>query len=87
LLWCEPSSAAGSSVAEARQRTVAREPICDNRDVMRPCAYQPNFLAGVRAIRVKSKREKIYTQRAPRDDFEQVNREKRSHLRCAATCK
>jgi hypothetical protein len=28
-------------------------------DVMRPCAYQPNFLAGVRSIRVTMKRERV----------------------------
>jgi hypothetical protein len=42
--------------AEARQRH-AVQPICDNRDVMRPCAYQPNFLAGVRSISISLKRD------------------------------
>jgi hypothetical protein len=43
--------------AEARPRHRAAEPICDNKDAMRPCAHQPNFLAGVRSIRVTMKRE------------------------------
>lgn len=41
-----------TSVAEARQRHAGMAPMCDNRDTMRPCAYQPNFLAGVRSINV-----------------------------------
>jgi len=32
--------------------------ICDNLDPMRPCAYQPNFLAGIRSINVKMHRTK-----------------------------
>lgn len=52
--------AACLSVAEAQPRrpATAPAPICDNRDVMRPCAYQPNFLAGIRSIRVTMKRVK-----------------------------
>lgn len=43
--------------AEARQRHVV-QPICDNRDVMRPCAYQPNFMAGVRSINIYLTRDR-----------------------------
>lgn len=43
--------------AQARQRHVI-VPVCDNKDVMRPCAYQPNFLSGVRSIRISMKRER-----------------------------
>jgi hypothetical protein len=35
--------------AGASQQHRAVQPICDNMDVMRPCAYQPNFLAGIRS--------------------------------------
>jgi hypothetical protein len=42
--------------AEARQRHVA--PICDNIDVMHPCAYQPGFLTGVKSIRVTMHRQR-----------------------------
>lgn len=42
-----------TSIAEARSRT---QPVCDNADIMRPCAYQPNFLEGVRSIRVEMHR-------------------------------
>jgi hypothetical protein len=45
--------------AEARQRAAPAHASCiPTSDVMRPCAYQPDFLAGVRSIRVTMKRER-----------------------------
>lgn len=44
--------------AEARRRTPGAEALCTpTNDVMRPCAYNPNFLAGVRSIKVQMRRE------------------------------
>lgn len=54
-----------SSGAEARQRHVGIAPMCDNHDVMRPCAYQPNFLAGVRSINVTMHRVGPSGRRTP----------------------
>jgi hypothetical protein len=44
------------STAEARQVKHASAPMCDNADVMRPCAYAPNFMKGVTSIKVTMKR-------------------------------
>lgn len=38
--------------AEARHRHHATESCAPSGDVMRPCVYQPNFLAGVKSINV-----------------------------------
>jgi len=43
----------GAASAEPRHQAA---PICDNKDVMRPCAYQPNFLAGVKSIKIRMHR-------------------------------
>jgi hypothetical protein len=49
--------ACGLSSAEARRHAIS-PPVCiPTSDVMRPCAYQsPNFLSGVREIRVQMRR-------------------------------
>lgn len=53
---CAVACAILSSSAEARSLRVVAA--CDNVDVMRPCAYQPDFMAGVRSIRVTLQRER-----------------------------
>lgn len=47
--------------ADARSRPAnpAHASCIPTSDVMRPCAYQPNFLAGVRSIRVTMKRDGV----------------------------
>lgn len=51
--------------AEARPRHRVIVPMCDNKDVMRPCAYQPNFLAGVRSINVTMRRVRVVPTTGP----------------------
>lgn len=57
-----------ASAAEARQRhTPGAERSCvPTGDVMRPCAYQPNFLAGVRSIQIRMHRERHAANPRPR---------------------
>lgn len=45
--------------AEARQHHVAQQAICDNKDVMRPCAYNPNLISGIKEIKIKMYRERV----------------------------
>lgn len=52
MLLIVSSAVLAASGAAARPAV----PLCDNIDVMRPCAWQPNFLAGVTRIRVTLKR-------------------------------
>lgn len=47
-----------ASNAEARHKSGPWQSCTPTGDVMRPCAYQPNFLAGVRSIRVTMKRDR-----------------------------
>lgn len=50
-------------VADARARV--EQSCVPTGDVMRPCAYQPNFMAGVKSIKVKMHRER-HAQRTER---------------------
>jgi hypothetical protein len=52
--------------AEASQQHRAVQPICDNMDVMRLCAYQPNFLAGIQSIKVTMHRDQVTAIPRPR---------------------
>lgn len=54
------------SPAEARHIPAAERSCIPTSDVMRPCAYQPNFLAGVREIRVTMHRVKQARNPRPR---------------------
>ncbi|MEN6535665.1 MAG: hypothetical protein ABFD89_18520 [Bryobacteraceae bacterium] len=42
--------------ADARPRSGPWQSCVPTGDVMRPCSYQPNFLSGVRSIKVKMHR-------------------------------
>ena len=52
--------------AEASQQHRAVQPICDNMDVIRRCAYQRNFLAGIRSIKVTMHRDRVTAIPRPR---------------------
>jgi hypothetical protein len=49
------------SPASARHHRVA--PICDNLDIMHPCAWNPNPFAGAREVRVTMKRDHVTPKR------------------------
>lgn len=55
------------SPAHAKGRHHAIQSSCvPTFDLMRPCAYQPDFLAGIRSIRVTMKRERHVSRRQSR---------------------
>jgi hypothetical protein len=58
-----------ATAAEARQRhhiAGAERSCIPTNDTMRPCAYQPDFLAGVKSIRVTMRRERHPANPRPR---------------------
>ncbi len=58
---------ATAAEASHRHRTPGAERSCiPTSDVMRPCAYQPNFLAGITSIKVTMKRERHSANPRPR---------------------